>query len=83
MFVCKFACLFLQLCMYVSKFTLVPGAQLCACVCACVCVWPVVEAEASSSVSHGGASGAKRWTLTDSSVLLWPCQRLLCLGLVA
>lgn len=38
MFVCKFACLSLQLCMHVSKCTLVPGAKLCVCACVCVAI---------------------------------------------
>lgn len=34
------------------------------------CVHAAVEAVGSSTVSHGGASGAEHWSLTDISVLL-------------
>ena len=43
---------------------------MCVCLCMFVCMQPA--AEASSTVSHGGASGAEHWTLTDTSVLCWP-----------
>lgn len=54
-------------------------------VCVCVYVWVGVfmyvcmhaaSSDQACTVSHGGASRAELWTLTDTSVLLWPTASL-------